>query len=84
MNKDFEYEYKVVSEVSAPTFYDIETNKILGQECDEDVQAYWVVVYDKTQGYIEEWVDRFYDVEEAKRFMASMKRQIKVMTKKGE
>lgn len=72
MTKENEYEYKIVSEVSAPTFYDIETNKVLGQECDEEVQAYWVVLYNKTESYIEEWVDRFYDVDNAQRFLDNM------------
>ena len=61
-------QYKVVSEVSAPKFYDIETGEILGQECDDDVQAYWVVSYDPEQHLIKEWIDRFYDDERAKDF----------------
>lgn len=69
MNKDFEYEYKIVSEVSAPTFYDVETNKVLEESCDQDTQCYWVVIYNKAEGIIEEWLDRFYDLDNAQRFL---------------
>lgn len=55
--------YRVVEEVSAPTFYDVETNDKLDEYCDEEVQAYWVVLYDNEERYIVEYVDRFYDEE---------------------
>lgn len=71
MNK---LEYRIVSEVSAPRFYDIDTNELLGEECDDDVQAYWVVSYNPEERYIEEWIDRFYDVELARDFKNKMEK----------
>ena len=64
-----EFEYRIVREVSAPTFYDVETNKVLEESSDQDTQAYWVVIYNKTEGIIEEWLDRFYDLDNAQRFL---------------
>ena len=57
--------YIVVAEYSAPTFYNVETDKIVYSQTDEDVQAYWVVSLDEN-GDIEEWIDRFYDEAHAK------------------
>lgn len=60
--------YKVVSEWAAPTYYDIDTNKELYDECDASIQALWVVSYDEDEHEIIEWLERFYanEVEEAK------------------
>lgn len=58
-------EYRIVSEVSAPSYYDTTTNELLGEESDEEVQAYWVVTYNPKEKYIEEWIDRFYDEDQA-------------------
>lgn len=60
--------YKVVSEWSAPTYYDVDTNEVLYDECDASVRAYWVVSYDTEAHEIVEWLECFYDeeLEEAK------------------
>lgn len=60
--------YKVVSEWSAPTYYDINTNEQLYDECDASEQALWVVSYDTQEKEIVEWLERFYvgEYEEAK------------------
>lgn len=57
--------YKVVSEWAAPTFYDIDTNEELFDECDASIQALWVVSYDPKEHEIIEWLERFYANEEA-------------------
>lgn len=54
--------YKVVSEWAAPTYYDIDTNKELYDECNASIQALWVVSYDNHE--IIEWLERFYPDEE--------------------
>lgn len=56
--------YKVLSEWSAPTYYDIDTNEEVFDECQASVQALWVVSYDTETGEIEEWLERFYAHEE--------------------
>lgn len=56
--------YKVVSEWAAPTYYDIDTNEELFDECDASVQALWVVSYDPEEHEIIEWLERFYANEE--------------------
>lgn len=56
--------YKVVSEWSAPTYYDLDTNKELYDECDASIQALWVVSYDEDEHEIIEWLERFYPNEE--------------------
>ena len=60
--------YKLVSEWSAPTFYDYETNEVLYDECDASEQALWVVSYDTDNKEIIEWLERYYidEVEEAR------------------
>ena len=52
--------YKVVSEWSAPTYYDLDTNEELYDECDASEQALWVVSYDTEDKEIIEWLERFY------------------------
>lgn len=56
--------YKVVSEWSAPTYYDIDTNKQVYDECDASIQALWVVSYDTKEHEVVEWLERFYPDEE--------------------
>ena len=56
--------YKVVSEWSAPTFYDLDTNKELYDECEASIQALWVMSYDEDEHEIIEWLERFYPNEE--------------------
>lgn len=56
--------YKVVSEWSAPTYYDIDTNKKLCDECDASEQCLWIVSYDEDDDEIVEWLERFYVGEE--------------------
>ena len=56
--------YKVVSEWSAPTYYDIDTNERLWDECDASEQCLWIVSYDEDTNEIEEWLERFYVGEE--------------------
>lgn len=72
MHKEYEYEYKVASEVSAPIYYDVETGKVLEQSSEDSTQGFWVVCYNKTEGYIEEWLERFDSVDEAQRFLDNM------------
>ena len=52
--------YKVVSEWSAPTYYDLDTNEELYNECDAMEQALWVVSYDTEEHEVVEWLERFY------------------------
>lgn len=56
--------YKVAEEWSAPTFYDIDTNEVLDDECNASVQALWVASYDPEEHEIIEWLERFYPNEE--------------------
>lgn len=56
--------YRVVSEWSAPTYYDIDTNEELFDECDASIQALWIVSYDEDEHEIIEWLERFYANEE--------------------
>lgn len=58
-------EYKAVYEYSAPTFYDVDTDKELYDECDAGVQCYWVVSWDTEEKEIIEWLERYVDAEEA-------------------
>ena len=58
--------YKVVSEWAAPTYYDIDTNEELYDECDASVQALWVVSYDEDEHEIIEWLERFDTYEDSK------------------
>lgn len=60
--------YKVVSEWSAPTFYDIDTNEELYNECDASEQCLWVISYDTDEHEVVEWLERYYigEEEEAK------------------
>lgn len=58
--------YKVVSEWSAPTYYDIDTNEELYDECDASIQALWVVSYDEDEHEIVEWLERFAIDEDSK------------------
>ena len=51
--------YKVVSEWSAPTYYDLDTNEELYDECDASEQALWVVSYDTKEKEIIEWLERY-------------------------
>lgn len=57
-------QYRVVSEWAAPTYYDIDTNEELFDECDASIQALWVVSYDEDEHEIIEWLERFYANEE--------------------
>lgn len=56
--------YKVVEEWSAPTYQDIDTHKVLYDECNASVQALWVVSYDPEEHELIEWLERFYPNEE--------------------
>ena len=56
--------YKVVSEWSSPTYYDVGTNEELYNECSGSEQCLWVVTYDTDSHEIEEWVERFEVFEE--------------------
>lgn len=56
--------YKVVEEWSAPTYQDIDTQKVLYDECNASVQALWVISYDTEEHEIIEWLERFYPNEE--------------------
>lgn len=58
--------YKVVSEWAAPTYYDIDTNEELYNECDASIQALWVVSYDEDEHEIIEWLERFATYEDSK------------------
>lgn len=58
--------YKVVSEWAAPTYYDIDTNEELYDECDASIQALWVVSYDEDEHEIIEWLERFTIDEDSK------------------
>lgn len=64
--------YRVVYEYSAPTFYDYDTDDELYDECQASIQCYWVVSYDEKNREIIEWVDRFYDVENAKKYIEKL------------
>lgn len=52
-------EYKIVAEYSAPTFYDIKNGEELYDECDAQVQAYWVISYDTESDEVVEWLERY-------------------------
>lgn len=58
--------YKVVEEWAAPTFYDIDTNEELYDECDSSCQRLWVVSYDEENKEIIEWLMDFMLHEEDK------------------
>lgn len=58
--------YRIVSEYSAPTFYDIDTNEELYDECQADNQRLWVVSYDEENKEIIEWLMDFMLHEEDK------------------
>ena len=58
--------YRIVSEYSAPTFYDIDTNEELYDECSANNQRLWVVSYDEEQGEIIDWLMDFMLHEEDK------------------
>lgn len=58
--------YKVVEEWSAPTFYDIDTNEELYDECQANNQRLWVVSYDKDNKEIIDWLMDFMLHEEDK------------------
>ena len=59
-------EYKIVYEYSAPTFYDIETNEELYDECQASNQRLWVVSYDTENKEIVDWLMDFMLHEEDK------------------
>ena len=69
---DTELEYKIVSEYAAPTYYDYETNDELMDTSDVTLQGYWVVSWDKEEKEIYEWIERFDDVNDAKRYRAEL------------
>lgn len=58
--------YRLVYEYSAPTFYDVETEEELFDECQASPQRYWVVSYDEEQGEIVDWIMDFMLHEEDK------------------
>lgn len=58
--------YRIVSEYSAPTFYDIDTNEELYDECQAYNQRLWVVSYDEENKEIIDWLMDFMLHEEDK------------------
>lgn len=56
--------YKVAEEWAAPTFYELGTRKELYDECDQSIQALWVISYDTEENEVVEWLERFYPDEE--------------------
>lgn len=66
MRKEMSMEYRIVSEYSAPVFYDIYTNEELYDECCASNQRLWVVSYDTKQGEIIDWIMDFMLHEEDK------------------
>jgi hypothetical protein len=56
--------YKVAEEWAAPTFYELGTRKELYDECDQSIQALWVISYDTEEDEVVEWLERFYPGEE--------------------
>lgn len=58
--------YRIVSEYSAPTFYDIDTNEELYDECQGSPQRLWVVSYDEENKEVIDWLMDFMLHEEDK------------------
>lgn len=71
--------YRIVSEYSAPTFYDIDTNEDLYDECQASNQRLWVVSYDEENKEIIDWLMDFMLHEEDK-----ARDYIKELNEKGE
>lgn len=72
-------EYRVVEEWAAPIYYDYDTGEELYDECDSSRQRLWVVIYDKDEHEIVEWVEEYFisDIEIAKS-------RAKALNEKGE
>ena len=66
---DYEYEYRVVEEFSAPDYYDEETGEKLYESCDGSLQCYWVVSYDPQEKEIVEWIERFDNPSDARKYI---------------
>lgn len=62
-------EYKIVEEFSAPTYYDVETGEKLWESCDESSQGYWVISYNPEEEEIEEWIEVFPTIADAKQYI---------------
>ncbi len=58
--------YRLVYEYSAPTFYDVETEEELFDECQASPQRLWVVSYDEENKEIVDWLMDFMLHEEDK------------------
>ena len=71
--------YKVVSEWAAPTYYDIDTNEELYDECDVSEQCLWIISYDTDEHEVVEWLERYYIGEEEE-----AKARAKELNEKGE
>ena len=59
-------EYRLVYEYSAPTFYDVDTDEELFDECQANNQRFWVVSYDTENKEIVDWLMDFMLHEEDK------------------
>lgn len=59
-------EYRLVYEYSAPTFYDVDTDEELFDECQGNNQRFWVVSYDTENKEIVDWLMDFMLHEEDK------------------
>ena len=67
-----ELEYKILTEWAAPTFYDYKTNHVVCESGEEELQAYWVVSWDKENESFE-WLERFSTISEAEKYLENIK-----------
>ena len=65
-------EYKIVEERGAPTYYDIETGKVLYESGEDGLMSYWVVLYNTEEQDIEEFIETFPNEQKAKEYMAKL------------
>lgn len=59
--------YMVVDEFSTPSYFVHNTDELLYDSCDANVQTLWLVGYDEEEKEIIEWVERYriYDDDKA-------------------
>lgn len=68
--------YKIVAEWAAPTYYDLDTNAELYDECDSSCQRLWVVSYDEENKEIIEWLEDFmlHEKDKARDYIKQLKK----------